>query len=164
MHFVSTLKKTLIMAKHTPPLWWLVCTLPATIDYVLHHQGTDFLLLSNFKWWQLCGSAILFIIGFIIAADALLTFKKYLVSPLPFTIKRHRIITTGIYAISRNPMYLSLLFFHGACVMLLAPWYLIATWPLLFSILTCEIKREEFKLGRRFPEYEAYCAKVRRWL
>lgn len=77
-----------------------------------------------------------------------------------------RLITSGLYSCTRNPMYL------GYAV-LLAGWGLWwQTWTVLPAValqvlwLTClQIQPEERALHARFgATYDAYCAKVRRWL
>ncbi len=86
------------------------------------------------------------------------------------TVLSHRgsdhLVTTGPYAISRNPIYL-------AQPLLLAGLGLATTnsWFLIFAVITglstyaLGIRREEEHLLARFgAEYEFYCRRVRRWL
>lgn len=74
--------------------------------------------------------------------------------------------TEGVFAISRNPMYLSLLLLYTGISLLLGNWWCIILLPVLFLInQEYIIKREEHYLGRRFgAEYQDYKSKVRRWL
>jgi protein-S-isoprenylcysteine O-methyltransferase Ste14 len=77
-----------------------------------------------------------------------------------------RVITTGVFGISRNPLYLaSVLLFGGLALALNSLWSLIA---LLVSIALCQrvlILPEEKYLTAKFgAEYQAYTATVRRWL
>lgn len=75
------------------------------------------------------------------------------------------LVTHGIYRITRNPMYVGL-------ALLLLAWalYLDAAWalvgPVLFvaAITRFQIVPEERILRARFPEFDAYAARVRRWL
>jgi protein-S-isoprenylcysteine O-methyltransferase Ste14 len=76
------------------------------------------------------------------------------------------VITTGVFGISRNPLYLaSVLLFGGLALALNSLWSLIA---LLVSIALCQrvlILPEEKYLTAKFgAEYQAYTATVRRWL
>ena len=77
-----------------------------------------------------------------------------------------RLVKTGLYKISRNPMYLGVL-------LLLLGWaaylqnILSFAPPLLFvvSMTLLQIKPEEKALRAKFgTEYEAYCHRVRRWI
>ncbi len=77
-----------------------------------------------------------------------------------------QVITTGVFAISRNPLYLgAALLFFGVALMMNVLWTL-AT--LLASMVVCHyvlIMPEEKYLAAKFGEaYEAYTAIVRRWL
>lgn len=77
-----------------------------------------------------------------------------------------KLVSTGIFGITRNPMYLGML-------LLLVAWaiYLAAAWallgPMLFVtyITRFQILPEEKALSALFgPSFAAYTAKVRRWL
>ena len=74
--------------------------------------------------------------------------------------------TTGIYSISRNPMYVGLLFLYLGLSFLIGNWWnLILVPTLVFSIQEYIIKREERYLGRAFGQrYLDYKTRVRRWL
>ena len=74
--------------------------------------------------------------------------------------------TSGIYAISRNPMYISLLMFYTGVASLAGNWWTLLLIPLLVAILTYFVIRpEERYLERAFGEdYLAYKQRVRRWI
>ncbi|MEW5868280.1 MAG: isoprenylcysteine carboxylmethyltransferase family protein [Chloroflexota bacterium] len=77
-----------------------------------------------------------------------------------------QVVTTGVFAISRNPLYLGgALLFAGMALALNLPWALVT---LLLSLFLCHyvlILPEERYLAARFgEEYRAYAASVRRWL
>lgn len=78
----------------------------------------------------------------------------------------HSLQTTGIYSVTRNPMYvgLSLLYLGIACI--IGNWWNFFLFPLLLLIVQeYVIKREEKYLVRRFGEaYLDYRRKVRRWI
>jgi protein-S-isoprenylcysteine O-methyltransferase Ste14 len=73
--------------------------------------------------------------------------------------------TSGIYAVSRNPMYLSLLLIYSGFAFLIANWWTLILLPLLVAIITgYVIKSEERYLERAFGKtYLEYKEKVRRW-
>ncbi|MCW9715119.1 methyltransferase family protein [Avibacterium sp. 21-594] len=90
---------------------------------------------------------------------------KTTISPLSVE-KTSQLITTGIYAFSRNPMYLSLW-------LILLSWFLwlgngLAILGLIFFVLIMnqfQIKQEEQVLLRLFGKtYQQYCQQVRRWI
>ncbi|SFQ43736.1 methyltransferase family protein [Parafilimonas terrae] len=74
--------------------------------------------------------------------------------------------TTGIYAITRNPMYLGLAILYLGITCFIGNWWNVILFPLLLIIVQeYIIKREEKYLEIEFgQEYEAYKNKVRRWL
>jgi protein-S-isoprenylcysteine O-methyltransferase Ste14 len=74
--------------------------------------------------------------------------------------------TTGIYAFTRNPMYLGLLFLYSGIAFLAGNWWTIILIPLLIGVIQeYVIKREEQYLQRTFPgEYPRYRQKVHRWI
>ena len=76
------------------------------------------------------------------------------------------ILTTGPFAYSRNPLYLSLSTFHAAIAVAADnPWALALLAPALVVIRYGVIAREERYLEAKFgDEYRAYKTRVRRWL
>ncbi|NMM78268.1 protein-S-isoprenylcysteine methyltransferase [Acidovorax sp. SRB_14] len=97
----------------------------------------------------------------------LLAFRKARTTVNPLTPdKATAVVTTGVYRITRNPMYLGLaLMLLGLALYLASPWALLG--PLAFGafITRFQIRPEERALAARFgAAYTAYCAQVRRWL
>ena len=76
------------------------------------------------------------------------------------------LVSSGVYRITRNPMYVGMVFILLAwAVYLASAWALFG--PLLFAayITRFQIKPEERVLAARFgPEFARYRARVRRWL
>lgn len=74
--------------------------------------------------------------------------------------------TTGIYSISRNPMYLGLLSIYIGIAFFLGNWWTFVFIPLVILIITYfVIGNEEKYLGRTFgKDYQDYREKVRRWI
>jgi protein-S-isoprenylcysteine O-methyltransferase Ste14 len=84
-----------------------------------------------------------------------------------FTIDRERsgeLVTTGVFALSRNPIYVALVLLAlGVSLALGSPLLILLACaaPLYFQHL---IRREERFLAAHYGEaYRAYCADVRRW-
>ncbi|HEX2803318.1 MAG TPA: isoprenylcysteine carboxylmethyltransferase family protein [Sphingomicrobium sp.] len=77
-----------------------------------------------------------------------------------------RLVTSGIYRWTRNPMYLGMaLIYAGIAVLFDSLLALVLLIPVLIIIQLYVIAREEAYLERTFgDEYLAYKARVRRWL
>ncbi|MBX3430837.1 MAG: isoprenylcysteine carboxylmethyltransferase family protein [Hyphomonadaceae bacterium] len=84
----------------------------------------------------------------------------------PTSKANNKLVTTGFFAFTRNPMYLGLVvasigfaLWFGRPLMFLAPILIFAIENWVF------IPFEEAKMRRQFPEaFDAYCKRVRRWL
>jgi protein-S-isoprenylcysteine O-methyltransferase Ste14 len=76
------------------------------------------------------------------------------------------LVTSGVYRITRNPMYLGLFLVVLAwAVFLAAPWVLLGPLAFLLYISRFQITPEERALQTLFgTEYTAYQSRVRRWL
>ncbi|MBS1751082.1 MAG: isoprenylcysteine carboxylmethyltransferase family protein [Bacteroidetes bacterium] len=92
---------------------------------------------------------------FVISKNTLITIKPAL-----------SLQTTGIYAYSRNPMYMGLLLLYTGLSVIIGNWWNFILLPILLLVVQeYVIKREEKYLGLRFgQQYFDYKAKVRRWL
>jgi protein-S-isoprenylcysteine O-methyltransferase Ste14 len=76
------------------------------------------------------------------------------------------LVTRGVYARTRNPIYLAMLAIYiGLGIEINSVWVLALAVPLFFALRYGVIAREERYLAAKFGEpYRAYCAQVRRWL
>lgn len=76
------------------------------------------------------------------------------------------LVSSGIYRVTRNPMYVGLaLVLFAWAVFLASPWALLGLPAFMFYIGRYQIAPEERALSKLFgSEYTNYRAKVRRWL
>ena len=76
------------------------------------------------------------------------------------------LVTSGVYGVTRNPMYVGLLFVLVAWASLLAaPWTLIGPLVFVAYISRFQIAPEERALSTIFGDaYSQYRTRVRRWL
>ena len=76
-----------------------------------------------------------------------------------------RLVTSGPFALCRNPMYLGHLIFLAGLAFSLRSW-LGAAFALATAVsLQLRVRRDERRLGERFGEpYLQYCSRVKRWI
>lgn len=76
------------------------------------------------------------------------------------------LVHSGVYRITRNPMYVGLAFILSAlAIWLLNAWTLLGPLAFILYITRFQILPEERALSAKFgAEYAAYRARVRRWL
>ena len=92
-------------------------------------------------------------------------FKSYEEDPTPSSTT-YRIIKTGIFAYTRNPIYLSFVIFHLSMFLVFENvMYLLSAAGLAIWLHNFVIKAEEDFLLSKFPEeYERYLQSVKRWI
>ena len=76
------------------------------------------------------------------------------------------LVQTGVYRLSRNPIYTGFVLLLGALAMVLGNYLSALCIPLFMSYMNhFQIEAEEKALSELFgDEYRAYCQRVRRWL
>jgi protein-S-isoprenylcysteine O-methyltransferase Ste14 len=80
-------------------------------------------------------------------------------------LKEHaRLVTDGIYAHIRHPMYTAVLLVMLAAIAADPRAWRMLSWLALLAVLLAKAVREEGYLRARFPEYAAYQARTRRLL
>ena len=106
-------------------------------------------------------------IGILVLLNPVLKFKKSKTTINPIKFKKvNKLVTSGIYKYSRNPMYLGLLMIVISSSIFYLNIYSILT-PLFFYVWInrFQIKREEVFLIEKFGEdYLSYKKKTRRWI
>jgi protein-S-isoprenylcysteine O-methyltransferase Ste14 len=114
--------------------------------------------------WQLLGSAPL-LLGILLNLCADAAFKRHGTTVKPFE-PSSTLITTGVFRVSRHPMYLGMvLILLGIAVLMGSVTPLLAV--MAFAVLMDRrfIRIEERMLARQFgTAWQAYKQRVRRWL
>ena len=102
--------------------------------------------------------------GASVALIAEISFKRAGTAVLP-TRPTSRIVETGVYGWTRNPMYLGMsLFVAGLAFGLNSLWFLLALPVAVFAVTKLAIEPEEQYLADKFGQtYLSYKARVRRW-
>ena len=146
-------------SKIPPPLVVLILV----ISTFLSSKKID---LFHFPFQTLISIFILSI-GILILLNPVLKFKKSKTTINPIKFKKvNKLVTSGIYKYSRNPMYLGLLMIVISSTIFYLNIYSILT-PLFFYlwINRFQIKREEIFLTEKFgKEYLSYKNTTRRWI
>lgn len=143
---------------HPPLLCLIIGILMWHSPYMIFFQASTWILLL-----------ILFILAFSVgfALSSLWQYHQYKTTINPHNFEQtHLLVTTGVYRLSRNPMYLSLLLvliaiflWKGSLLSLIG----IVAFVVLMNQF--QIKREEQFLLQKFGEdYRIYLQKVRRWI
>ena len=126
---------------------------------------------TNFMEFAFPGQAFLALLlavgGIAVGAMALAHFSKAKTTFHPTDPEKTTVIVdSGVYAISRNPMYLGLAMgLAGIAIYFGAPLNMVPLIVFIWIITEMQIKPEEDILRKNFGEpYEAYCRRVRRWI
>jgi len=111
--------------------------------------------------------SLLLVIGILFDLSGLAIFRRARTTINPVRPnKASALVQTGIYKVTRNPMYVGLVFVLGAwCLYLDSPLALIFVAGFILYITLFQIMPEERTLVELFgPEYREYQSRVRRWL
>jgi protein-S-isoprenylcysteine O-methyltransferase Ste14 len=138
---------------------------------MLLHVGAAFLTnwliplpLAAPRGWETFGLALGFI-GFLLGAAAAVEFGR-----AHTTLNPHgavsKLVTTGIYRFTRNPIYLGFVLITVGVPLALNNFWGIAFTPLLVIFFNALVVRhEEAYLQKKFgDEYAGYKSRVRRWV
>lgn len=109
--------------------------------------------------------AALIAIGIVLVASGMITFRRARTAIMPHH-SANRLVVSGPYRFTRNPMYTGLTIVYVGVAILLGTVFPFILLPIvLLSVVLLVIKREERYLADAFgSEYAEYCARVRRWL
>lgn len=149
--------------------WWqiseLVFGIPFLIAIVLQFAVPLTLPPGTFRPFYIAIGVILIVLGIAIVVSARREFARHGEHTDP-GYATNRIMTTGVFALSRNPLYLGIVaFVAGVALAFDAPWVLVMLLP---SIVACHyilIAPEERYLTAKFgEEYIRYSRSVQRWI
>lgn len=109
---------------------------------------------------------LLVIVGVSFDVCGLLAFRQSKTTINPMNLnKTTALVTSGIYRLSRNPMYVGLVLFLTAwAIQLSMLWPFIGPIVFIIYINRFQIKPEERVMESKFDDYSTYKNKVRRWL
>jgi protein-S-isoprenylcysteine O-methyltransferase Ste14 len=116
---------------------------------------------------RLSGAAAILLIGIAFSTAGLVAFRRAQTTVNPTTPdKATALVDSGVYRITRNPMYVGLLCVLVAwAVFLSSGWALVGPLAFVLYIGRFQIAPEERALTKLFgSEYSTYQRKVRRWL
>lgn len=147
--------------RQVPPPLWALLLLTATYGLSLLPGLNALPLLQT----RPIGLTVI-IVALAILFWAMLQFRLANTQLLPNSPVNNSLVTGGIFALTRNPMYLAMTVFalggalwFGRIPMLAAPLLMFAVANWVF------IPFEEAKMRRQFGEaFDAYCKRVRRWI
>ncbi len=135
------------------------------VPYWLLGSNTRMMQVQDFRFYHYSGLTI-FVTGFIIMLHCIINFAVKGTGTLSPADPTKRLVVTGLYKYSRNPMYIGVImiligeaiFFQSRELWIYSGFVFIA-----FNIFI--LVHEEPRLRKVFgEEYNAYCRKVRRWL
>ena len=108
---------------------------------------------------------VIVLASILLLAKVFFAFRRAKTHIEPWKPTKH-IITTGLFAYSRNPIYLAFcLITIGTALLINSVWTLISVFPAAYILYVIAIKKEEAYLSAKFgQEYLDYKTRVRRWL
>ncbi|WP_135502180.1 methyltransferase family protein [Roseovarius aestuariivivens] len=143
-----------------PPMWLLAALILAWAQATHLPLGLSF----GGVWADFAGGLIVGA-GLLLALLALYEMRRYRTTPIPHQ-EADRLVTTGIFSRSRNPIYLGDLMILAGLIL---RWDAVLSLPLLPLFLWVIERRfvipEENRLRRKFrADFARYCQKTRRWV
>jgi protein-S-isoprenylcysteine O-methyltransferase Ste14 len=151
---------TIEMLKLPPPIWALV--------YVLTAAAIGWF----FGWSKVPGFPLLSLgislvaISWILPVWAFVLFRREGTEVEPTSPTNRKLITSGPYQFTRNPMYLGLVILTLGIAIWVGAWPMFGAPIALFATANwVHIPFEEAKMRRQFGAvYDDYVARVRRWI
>lgn len=142
---------------------------PGLVAGLIPFWITSFRINNIFdKVWELHHylGTVVFLIGFVIMLWCIISFAVKGRGTLSPADPTKRLVVTGLYNFSRNPMYVGVILIligEAIFVQSIELWIYLLLVFIAFNIFTILV--EEPRLRKDFgEEYKLYCRKVRRWI
>ena len=140
--------------------WWVagqMCLMLAVgvLGWIFHPGNTPL----AFLW----GGAFLLILGAVVGVAGAGALGRNLTS-YPQPPPEARLVQSGVYARMRHPLYTSVLALAFGWSLVRISWPAFAASLALALFLDAKARREERWLRSRFPEYDAYARRVKRFI
>ena len=145
--------------KIPPPIIAVICIL-------INYLSTYLINPIKFPNIEIIGGSI-FLLGLVTAMLAILLFKKYRTTVNPMKPEETTaLVTTGIFSMTRNPMYLGLFFAIFGTILIFGSWFgIILLIFFVWYINKFQILPEEEAMEKLFgKKYNEYRQNVRRWI
>ena len=147
--------------KVPPPVWMLLFGIAM---WLIARSDFAYPIDVPYRWLF---SAIFIAVGLSFTVPAIRHFREAdtTINPLK-PGEASKLVTNGVFAVSRNPMYVGLLMVLVAWGVWLGESINLVTLAMFVLVITTfQIKPEERALRELFgEEYDEYCRNVRRWL
>lgn len=149
--------------------WWqvfeVVFGIPLLIAIALQLVVPFSLPRGRFTLVFLSTGIALLILGTMLVTQARREFRRY-GQPTDPGQSTHKIVTTGVFSFSRNPLYLGgIAVLVGLALVLNLPWLIALLLPAIAACRSILIAPEERYLLDKFgEEYRSYTGKVGRWI
>jgi protein-S-isoprenylcysteine O-methyltransferase Ste14 len=144
-----------------PPFVFLLGLIAA----LLLNRSMRLSLVAPEPVWMFRTGIALILAGLALAAWGMTTFRRHHTAIIPYH-PATLVVSTGPYAFTRNPMYLGMTILYIGGGLLLDTLWAFMLLPVVVMIIDhAVIRREERYLSSAFgAAYDAYRARVRRWL
>ena len=145
--------------KIPPPIIALGCI-------VINYLSTYLINPISFPNSEIIGGLIL-LVGIATTVLAILLFKNYKTTVNPMRPEESTtLVTTGIFSVTRNPMYFGLFFIISSTVLFFGSWFgIIILIFFVWFITKFQIIPEEEAMEKLFGnKYDEYRQNVRRWI
>ena len=145
--------------KIPPPIIALGCI-------IINYLSTYLINPISFPISEIIGGLIL-LVGIATTVSAILLFKNYKTTVNPMRPEESTtLVTTGIFSITRNPMYFGLFFVIFSTVLFFGSWFgIIILMFFIWYITNFQIIPEEEAMEKLFGnKYDEYRQNIRRWI
>lgn len=109
-------------------------------------------------------SIVVILAGVVLGISAIASIRLSQLSVLPEIRNQASLVTTGPYRWIRHPMYTGLMLLTAGCVSSPLDSWKLPVWLVLVAVLWGKSTYEEGLLCQRFPEYEEYRRRTKRFI